>query len=114
GFGFGELGDDGEVRVGEGSLDPRTFEVFVETPFAESEEFYTYVGVRPVDGEIVPVRVLSAGGRGWEVERVEGGGRQVRAAAALFRLPERVADLATGARLRVVVHGDLVLDGEGR
>jgi competence ComEA-like helix-hairpin-helix protein len=115
-FGFRTPEDGGRIQVRPGSLDAQSFQLFAEiterTPNGQLDNrFYHYRGVRPDplrEAEIVPVRLLRVDQFPWEVQRAPPG---QPVDAAFFPVPALDIDIIM---LRVVIHGDFVLDAEGR
>ncbi len=113
-FGFKTIQDGGKVFVGSGSLDAHSFQVFGEVDEDNAPDFYSYLGIRPdrrIGGRVIPIRLLDVTSRPWRVARVP---VNDPAEAALFPMSQQVPERFKNAVLRVVIHGDHVLDQSGR
>jgi competence ComEA-like helix-hairpin-helix protein len=109
GFGKEKLGDSGQVRVGPGSLDPQTFQVFVQRKHAETNyNWYDYIRIEPL--EIAPVSpVVNAAGLIVNATRVN----TPMANGAAFLLSTEAYKAIWGQNLLVVLKGDFIIDETG-
>jgi hypothetical protein len=98
------------IRVAAGSLDSNSFQVFIEI----LQDVNGLIPVQRGLAQVLPVKIVGMSGD-LITEVVVVGGPEAEAALLLFddRLAKMLSE-ADGAILRIVLHGDVVRDVEGR